>query len=76
MDGLEVTLLFFGLIRRLSPENRTKQIERQRGITVKAQTASMLYKDETTNELWLINLIDTPGEIAFTCFRLHTDHTL
>lgn len=37
------------------------QIERQRGITVKAQTASMLHKDKETGELWLINLIDTPG---------------
>jgi translation elongation factor EF-4 len=36
----------------------TLKVERERGITVKAQTASMLYKYE--NEDYLYNLIDTP----------------
>ena len=34
------------------------EVERKRGITVKAQTASMFYKYETQN--YLLNLIDTP----------------
>lgn len=34
------------------------QVERERGITVKAQTASLFYRHEGTN--YLLNLIDTP----------------
>ncbi|CAF0708288.1 unnamed protein product [Brachionus calyciflorus] len=37
------------------------EVERKRGITVKAQTASMFYKND-----YLLNLIDTPGHIDFT----------
>ena len=40
------------------------QVEKERGITVKAQTASMLY--EYNGELYLLNLIDTPGHVDFT----------
>lgn len=39
----------------------TLKVERERGITVKAQTASMIYKHE--NEDYLYNLIDTPVDI-------------
>lgn len=41
------------------------QVERERGITVKAQTASMIFEDKRTNKKYLLNLIDTPGHIDF-----------
>jgi len=44
----------------------TLQVERERGITVKAQTASMLFHDERTGTDYLLNLIDTPGHIDFS----------
>eukprot|EP01041_Mallomonas_annulata_P011891 gene11891-24915_t len=44
----------------------TLQVERERGITVKAQTASMIYVDKRTNIRYLLNLIDTPGHIDFS----------
>uniref|UniRef100_A0A670J1S0 GTP binding elongation factor GUF1 n=1 Tax=Podarcis muralis TaxID=64176 RepID=A0A670J1S0_PODMU len=40
------------------------QVERERGITVKAQTASLIYNHKGTN--YLLNLIDTPGIQAQT----------
>ncbi|KAF0695574.1 Aste57867_13614 [Aphanomyces stellatus] len=42
------------------------KVERERGITVKAQTASMLYTDPKTNERYLLNLVDTPGHVDFS----------
>jgi translation factor GUF1, mitochondrial len=39
------------------------QVERERGITVKAQTASLFY--EYRGEIYLLNLIDTPGHVDF-----------
>lgn len=39
------------------------QVERERGITVKAQTASLFY--EHNGEIYLLNLIDTPGHVDF-----------
>jgi small GTP-binding protein len=38
----------------------TLKVERERGITVKAQTASMLYKGH------MLNLVDTPGHVDFS----------
>lgn len=40
------------------------QVERERGITVKAQTASILH--EHNGEQYLLNLIDTPGHVDFS----------
>jgi len=39
------------------------QVEKERGITVKAQTASLFYKYK--DEIYLLNLIDTPGHVDF-----------
>lgn len=45
----------------------TLKVERERGITVKAQTASMIYEDKRLipSKFYLLNLIDTPGHIDF-----------
>lgn len=40
------------------------QVEKERGITVKAQTASMFY--EYNGQMYLLNLIDTPGHVDFS----------
>nr|XP_009919252.1 PREDICTED: translation factor GUF1, mitochondrial-like [Haliaeetus albicilla] len=40
------------------------QVERERGITVKAQSASIFYNHEGVN--YLLNLIDTPGHVDFS----------
>ncbi|MFA6991240.1 MAG: translation elongation factor 4 [Candidatus Babeliales bacterium] len=40
------------------------QVERERGITVKAQTASLFY--EYKGQIYLLNLIDTPGHVDFS----------
>ncbi|KAM4621548.1 translation factor GUF1, mitochondrial isoform 3-T3 [Polymixia lowei] len=40
------------------------QVERERGITVKAQTASLFYTHQ--GQQYLLNLIDTPGHVDFS----------
>ncbi|KAG8303114.1 Translation factor guf1 mitochondrial [Homalodisca vitripennis] len=51
-----------------NPENKQVldrlQVERERGITVKAQTASLFYHYK--GEEYLLNLIDTPGHVDFS----------
>lgn len=58
-----------GAINKLEKKNSqildTLKVERERGITVKAQTATMIYKT-TENEEFILNLIDTPGHVDFS----------
>ena len=42
------------------------EVERTRGITVKAQSASMVYLDPRDSQYYLLNLFDTPGHIDFS----------
>lgn len=56
-----------GTISRNPSENKQVldklKVERERGITVKAQTASMLM--DHSGSTYLLNLIDTPGHVDF-----------
>ena len=42
------------------------QVEVERGITVKAQTVSLVYRHPRDNQSYLLNLIDTPGHVDFS----------
>lgn len=61
---LEIT----GAVTRTVGQNQildSLQVEKERGITVKAQSASLLYTYEDKNT-YLLNLIDTPGHVDFS----------
>lgn len=66
-------LEYTGAIKENSGVNQVLdklQVERERGITVKAQSASLLYTYK--NKEYLLNLIDTPGHVDFSnevCFK-------
>ena len=55
----------------IKPGDANKQVldkldvERERGITVKAQTCTMFYQDPKTGEDFLLHLVDTPGHVDF-----------
>ena len=48
-------------------------VERERGITVKAQTASMVYQSQ--GHSYLLNLIDTPVITVYTCISTVMPYT-
>lgn len=61
-------LEYCGAIQKLKKENQqildNLQVEKDRGITVKAQTATMIFN--YNNSKFLLNLIDTPGHVDFS----------
>lgn len=42
-----------------------RQDEQERGITMKSSSIALKYKDEISDERYLVNLVDTPGHVDF-----------
>lgn len=41
------------------------EVERERGITIKAQTCTMIYHDSRNGQDYMLHLVDTPGHVDF-----------
>ncbi|WWO96864.1 MAG: translation elongation factor 4 [Candidatus Dasytiphilus stammeri] len=41
-------------------------LERERGITIKARSVSLNYLSKTNSQIFMLNLIDTPGHVDFS----------
>lgn len=66
-DSVIYIIIIVGTISRNSDNKQVLdklQVERERGITVKAQTASLFYNYK--GETYLLNLIDTPVSVDQT----------
>lgn len=44
----------------------TLKVERERGITVRAQSATMFHRHEKDGHEYMLNLVDTPGHADFS----------
>ena len=59
-----------GALSRLDKRNAQVldklQVEKERGITVKAQTASIVHTHSKSGLRYLLNLVDTPGHVDFS----------
>ena len=54
----------FSIVAHIDHGKSTLEIERERGITIKAQTVRLHYK-ASDGETYILNLIDTPGHVDF-----------
>jgi len=63
---LEATQNIFPTVKGRRQVLDTLDVERQRGITVKAQSCSLLYTEPGSGLDYLINLVDTPGHVDFS----------